>query len=98
MITIIAVAIQNLGNDNVYCLGPYSCDTPNKYTIFLMKLIYVIFWTWLLNIICAAGYITVSWVLVLVPYILMLLLASLVFLSTFPDDGRYTSLSMWAFF
>ena len=90
--TLLMIGIQNLGNDNAYCLGSYSCYTKNKVTIFIMKIIYVLFFTWILNILCKSGYETVSWLLVLLPYVLMFLLISLMFLSTFPyDDGRYTN-------
>jgi hypothetical protein len=96
--TIVVIGIQNLGDNSVYCLGPHSCQTENKVTIFILKIIYIIFWTWLLNIICKSGYETVSWVLVLIPYVLLFLLIALLFLSTVPyDDGRYTNLSMWSF-
>ena len=98
IITILVIALQNFGNKNVYCLGPYACDTPNTYTIFILKMIYVIFWTWILNILCKSGYTSVSWILVLLPYIFMFLLIAIMFLSTGPDDGRYTTFSMWSFF
>jgi len=92
IITIFVIALQNLGDNSAYCLGPYGCGTNNKATLFILKIIYVIFWTWVLNIICKSGYEPVSWVLVLIPYVLMFLLIALMFLSSFPyDDGRYTS-------
>ena len=42
--------------------------------IFTIKILYVLFWTWLLNLICRSGYGTVSWVLVLLPFVLFFLL------------------------
>jgi hypothetical protein len=33
--------------------------------IFIIKIVYVIFWTWVLNLICQQGYTPVSWLLVL---------------------------------
>jgi hypothetical protein len=41
--------------------------------ITLIQLIVIIFWTWILNLICSAGYKWVSWVLLLLPFILVLL-------------------------
>jgi len=99
IVTVLVIAIQNLGNNSVYCLGPHGCKTENKMTIFILKLIYIIFWTWILNIICKSGYETVSWVLVLIPYVMMFILIALMFLATLPyDDGRYTSINTWALF
>ena len=97
-ITIFVIALQNFGNNNVYCLGSFECQTQNSTTIFIMKILYVLLWTWFLNYLCSSGLEMVSWILVLIPYVLMFLLISMVFLSTFPDDGRYTTLNTWAFF
>ena len=70
-IFIVVSSIQNYGNVNVYCLGEMSCPVPNTFLIFLIKVIYVLFWTWVLNLICGAGYQLVSWLLVLLPFILL---------------------------
>lgn len=98
LITVMVIATQNLGNKNVYCLGPYACNTNSTYTLFTLKLIYILFWTWILNLICNSGYSIISWILVLIPYILMFLMIAIMFLSNVPDDGRYTKFSLWAFF
>jgi len=37
-----------------------------------MKLIFAFVWTYILNWICSKGYKTISWVLVLLPYIIIL--------------------------
>ncbi len=34
------------------------------------KVIFVILWTFILNLICQKGYVAVSWILVVLPYIL----------------------------
>lgn len=44
----------------------------------LIKWIFVLLWTWVLNYICKIGYPMVSWVLVLFPYILTLLMIAVV--------------------
>lgn len=44
---------------------------------FIYSVIYVLFvalWTWILNLICNAGYKWISWVLVLLPLILFILI------------------------
>lgn len=45
--------------------------------IHIIHLVYVVFWTWVLNLICKAGYKWISWVLVLAPFILVFLLVAL---------------------
>jgi len=70
LIAIIIMAIQNSGNVNIFCLGSYSCDVSSTALIFLIKLIYVLFWTWILNLMCKAGASTLSWIFVLFPFFL----------------------------
>ena len=38
-----------------------------------ITLLFIAFWTWVLDLICKAGYKTVSWILVLIPIILFVL-------------------------
>lgn len=71
-IALVIMAIQNYGNINVYCLGSYSCVVSSTLLIFLIKIVYVLFWTWILNLMCRAGATTFSWFLVLFPFILFL--------------------------
>jgi len=37
----------------------------------IMKVLFVGIWTWFLNFLCMKGYETISWVLVLMPFILL---------------------------
>ena len=80
MLLLVVMYIQNRNNVDVYCLGAYECDVTNVTAIFLVKFVYILFWTWILNIICSAGAgaVNVAWFLVLFPYIILfILLASL---------------------
>lgn len=38
----------------------------------IIKVVFVGLWTWVLNWLCSKGYSVISWVLVLLPFILML--------------------------
>jgi hypothetical protein len=71
MSTLAAMLIQNLGNPSSYCIGRFSCNVTDVNMLFVMKFVYVVFWTWLLNVICREGFEGISWVLVLLPYMLM---------------------------
>ena len=80
-IALIVIGFQNYGNSNIYCLGIYSCNTSNVSLIFVLKVLYVLFWTWVLNIICRGGAPGVSWFLVLLPYILFFILIALLMIT-----------------
>ena len=80
--SIIIIMLQNGSNSNTYCMGNYSCQVPNIYLIFVIKLLYVLFWTWILNLLCKAGYPGISWVLLLFPFILMFIFIIAFMMST----------------
>jgi hypothetical protein len=44
----------------------------------LVHLVYIVFWTWILHLICRAGYKWISWVLVLAPFVAMFILFTFV--------------------
>lgn len=71
LIALLVMYFQNVGNVNMYCLGTYSCGVYSTHLVFLVKLFYIIFWTWLLNIICQEASPIWSWFLVLFPFLLM---------------------------
>lgn len=77
LFAITIMAFQNFSDDKVYCLGNYSCDVSSVYLIFILKFVYIIFWTWILNLICRAGAPIISWLLVLLPLILFFILVAL---------------------
>jgi hypothetical protein len=82
IIAMIIMLFQNIGNVNIYCLGSYSCSVGNTTLIFIIKMIYVLFWTWILNLICRSGATGVAWFLVLLPFILMFVLLALLMLNS----------------
>ena len=63
---------QNLvnPNPNELCVGAFKCDFSNVSLLLIFKSIYVLFWTWLLNYLCVKGLKTLSWFIVLIPFLL----------------------------
>lgn len=80
-IAVVGMLYQNYGNIDKYCIGSYSCTVSSTIMVFLIKAIYVLFWTWVLNLICRSGAPGVSWFLVLIPFILMFIFISMMFIS-----------------
>lgn len=74
VISLVVMTLQNMNNSNRYCIGNYFCETENKISFFIMKIFYIIFWTWILNSLCDSGYPGVSWVVAMFPFIMMFLL------------------------
>ena len=78
VIGIVAAIFQNIGNSNRYCLGSFACQVPSTIAVFIVKIVYVFFWTWVLNLMCKDGHINIAWFLVLLPFILLLIIISLI--------------------
>ena len=81
ILSLIMIVFQNLGNSNSYHVGNFSCRVPSTVLIFIVKLIYILFWTWILNLICKDGHTGISWLLVLLPFILLFVLIGMLMLN-----------------
>ena len=79
MISIIILAIQNYGNSLEYCVGDYSCQVSSTFIVFMIKILVILLWTWILNLICKAGVTPLSWFLVLFPFIIMFIAIAYMF-------------------
>jgi fatty acid desaturase len=81
MLGFVASAWQNMGRRNIYILGGMTRRVPSTALVFLVKIIYVLFWTWILNLICKDGHTGISWFLVLIPFILLFSVVILLMIS-----------------
>ena len=75
-IGIIILAYQNYGNSNLYCVGNVNCLVQSTTPIFVAKILYVFFWTFILNTLCSYGYYKLSWFILLLPFILFFVVVS----------------------
>ena len=67
LVALLVTWMQNVQNTNVYCVGSVSCPVQSTTYIFVLKILWFLFWTWILNVLCTKGYKTVAWVLVAIP-------------------------------
>lgn len=81
MISLFVILLQNLTDDSNYNIGSFSCRVPNTSIIFIIKLIYILFWTWILNLICKDGHSGISWLLILFPWILLFVIIGVIMLN-----------------
>lgn len=77
VLAIVIAAVQNMGNNKKYTLGSFSCNVPSCLAVFIVKVIYILFWTWILNLICKDGHKGIAWLLVLLPFILLFVIIAL---------------------
>jgi len=81
IIGLLMILFQNFGNTHSYQVGTFSCRVPNTTFVFIAKLIYVLFWTYIINLICKDGHSELSWLLVLFPFILLFIIIGLLMLN-----------------
>jgi hypothetical protein len=60
---------QNINSNGRFYLGSYSCPHNTSMILFL-NAIYILLWTWILNLICTVNK-NISWIIVLFPFILL---------------------------
>lgn len=83
VVALIAIAYQNMGLSNMYCMGSFSCYVPSTAAVIFSEGLYILFWTWILNLMCRTGYASISWFLVVFPLILFFVLIGLMMLISF---------------
>ncbi len=71
VLMIIITAFQNMGNNGRYTLGMFSCLVPSCILVFALKIVYILFWTWVLNLMCKDGHTEIAWLLLLLPFVLL---------------------------
>ena len=75
LVTLFAMLKQNVNDsENIFCFGNYECYVENKWILMVSKVIYIGFWTFILNVLCKGGYKNLSWFFILFPIVLFFLL------------------------
>jgi len=69
--------LQNMGNGRKYVLGTFVTPVRNTSMVYFFKLVIVLFWTWILNLICKDGHPEIAWFLVLIPFITIFMVMAL---------------------
>ena len=74
IIMFLTMVFQNSGNVDIYCLGKLNCDAPNLSMIFIIKILYIIFWTVIFQMLCKANQPIIAWALLFYPILLYLIM------------------------
>ena len=76
LVAVIIVIIQNLlnSNDNELCIGVHKCTMSHKVVVLIFKIIYMLFWAWLLNFLCKKGLTKLAWFILVIPFLLIAVL------------------------
>ena len=83
LIGLIASFVQNMinFNNNTYKCGSYEVIVPSVLLIFFFKLVYVILWAYILNLICNDNNKMFAWLLVVFPILLVFVIIGILILT-----------------
>jgi len=81
------IVAQNVGVGNKYTLGMYSMNYASPTLVLVYQAAYIVFWTWLLNIICTVNK-SISWIIVLFPFILFFIATGIFLVKGIQADMR----------
>ena len=81
IVALVLIMLQNAGNTTQYCAGNFACDVSSTGIVLIAHGLYIIFWTFILNSLCNAGYKNLSWFILLLPLILGFILIGLFILE-----------------
>lgn len=82
IIGLIVLGISNLNTPDRLCIGDYSCYVGNNTIIFIINAVYILFWTFILDLMCRNGYSSISWFILLMPFILMFIFYALILIKS----------------
>ena len=58
-----------MGNKRKFCMGNYECPIENVSLIYIIKMLYILLVTIILESLCKNGYSSISWFLILFPFL-----------------------------
>ena len=96
VVIIAFMVVQNLMTGQNYCVGMQSCSSESVITIFMIKILYVLVWTWILNMICKGVNELLAWIIALIPLVLMFILIAMMFVDHFDADKLIPRFSIFA--
>jgi hypothetical protein len=83
-IILLSIILQNLNMQNRLCIGNYSCQMSSLVPFYIIKVLYISFWTFILNLMCKGGYSQFAWFLVILPILLFFVALGFFMISQLP--------------
>jgi hypothetical protein len=82
ILAVLTQCYQNIGTPHVFTCGLMKASTPINNAFYItLEILYVLGWSYLLNVLCKKGYSNISWLLILLPLIGMFVVIGLLILG-----------------
>ena len=88
VLSVILMIIENIGNTSSFKFGGYENNVSSTAIVFIFQVMYISFWTFVLDSICYSGYKNISWLIVLLPFILFFLIITLFFIEDITEKNN----------
>ena len=82
LVFLIIMGLYNLKDTSRLCLGDYSCYVGNNTMIFLLNAVYILFWTFILDLLCKSGYSSLSWFILVLPFLLTFMFLAYIMINS----------------
>ena len=82
LVFLIVMGIYNLNDTERLCIGDYSCYVGSNTVVFLLNAVYILFWTFILDLMCKNGYSSISWFVLLLPFLLSFVFLALILIKS----------------
>jgi hypothetical protein len=81
LLGLILLGVSNLGDEERLCIGNYDCKVQSNTLVFVLNAIYILFWTFILDLMCKNGYTSISWFILLIPFVIYFILLGMLFVN-----------------
>ena len=81
LLGLVILGVSNLGNEDRLCVGSYNCNVQSNTVLFVLNAVYILFWTFILDLMCKNGYTSISWFILLIPFIIYFILLTMLFVN-----------------
>lgn len=81
VIFLLILGLNNLNSSDKLCLGQYKCNVGNNTLVIVVNALYILLWTFILDLMCKNGWGDLSWFLLLLPIILSVLFYVMIFIK-----------------
>ncbi len=82
LLGLVILGVSNLGNEDRLCVGAYNCNVQSNTVLFVLNAVYILFWTFILDLMCKNGYSSLSWFVLLLPFIIYFIILAMLLVKS----------------
>ena len=82
LLGLVILGVSNLGNEDRLCVGSYHCNVQSNTVLFVLNAVYILFWTFILDLMCKNGYSSLSWFVLLLPFIIYFIILAMLLVKS----------------